>query len=186
MVDILIPHTYIAERVENERGLEKEKEMTSKRTASKPRLMRVGVFVALGIAIHNFPEGLATFGSVATGDVSLGIAIAIAIAIHNIPEGISVSVPIFYATGNRRKAFVYSFMSGIAEPVGALIGYTLLFPFLSPAVVSSLLAFVAGIMIYISLDELLPLAHKYGREHLVLVGLLGGMAIMAASLWMLR
>lgn len=168
IVDILIPHSYIAERAKNKDN----------------RLMRAGVFTALGIAIHNFPEGLATFASAATGDTRLGISIATAIAIHNIPEGISVSVPIFYATGNRKKAFLYSFASGVAEPIGALIGYTILLPFLSPTLISGLLALVAGIMIYISLDELLPLAHRYGGEHLALIGLLTGMAVMAISLWM--
>ncbi len=169
IIDILIPHTYIAEEAKNEKDI----------------LKRAGVFTALGIAIHNFPEGLATFASAATGNVRLGLAIATAIGIHNIPEGISVSVPIFYATGSRRKAFLYSFGSGVAEPIGALIGYAILLPFLSQSLISCLLAFVAGIMIYISLDELLPLAHKYGEEHLVLIGLLGGMAVMAFSLWML-
>jgi len=168
IIDILIPHSYIAERVEEK----------------KADLMRTGLFTALGIGIHNFPEGLATFASASTGNVRLGLAIATAIAIHNIPEGISVSVPIFYATGNRKKAFLYSFASGVAEPVGALIGYAILLPFLSPTLISGLLAFVAGIMIYISLDELLPLAHRYGGEHLALMGLFTGMAVMAISLWM--
>jgi len=122
-----------------------------------------------------------TFTSAATGDVSLGIMIAVAVAIHNIPEGIAVSVPIFYATGSRRRAFAYSFLSGVAEPVGDLIGYLLL-PFLTPAVLSTTLALVAGIMVYISLDEILPMAHRYGREHLVILGVVAGMAVMALSL----
>ena len=147
--------------------------------------MRSGIFLALGIAIHNFPEGLVTFCSAATGDVTLGVMMAIAIAIHNIPEGIVVSVPIFYATGNRRKAFTYSFLSGVAEPVGALVGYGILFPFLTPAILSSSLAFVAGIMVYISLDEILPMAHRYGKEHLVLTGIGIGMLVMALSLFLL-
>ena len=170
IIDILIPHSYIAEEAKKDKAL----------------LMRTGLFMALGIGIHNFPEGLATFASAATGDVRLGLAIATAIAIHNIPEGISVSVPIFYATGSRKKAFLYSFASGVAEPVGALIGYTILLPFLSQTLITGLLVFVAGIMIYISLDELLPLAHKYGEEHLVLIGLAVGMAVMAISLSLFR
>ncbi len=101
-------------------------------------------------------------------------------------EGIAVSVPIFYATGSRRQAFTYSFLAGVAEPVGALIGYVLLLPFLTPALLSSVIAFVAGIMIYISLDEILPLAHRYGREHLVIIGLGIGMLVMASSLLLLR
>lgn len=148
--------------------------------------MRSGVLIALGIAIHNFPEGLVTFCSAATGDIAFGTIIAIAVAIHNIPEGIAVSVPIFYATGSRRKAFTYSFSSGVAEPVGALIGYGILLPFLTPTLLSSMLAFVAGIMVFISLDEILPLAHRYGKEHLVLVGLATGMLVMAISLFLVR
>ncbi len=147
-------------------------------------LMRAGLFTALAIGIHNFPEGLATFGT-ALSDVKLGVVIALAIAIHNIPEGISVSVPVFYATGNRKKAFVYSFLSGIAEPIGAVVGFLLLLPFLSDIVLVSLMAFIAGIMVYISLDELLPMAHQYGHDHMVIIGLVLGMFVMALSLLML-
>ena len=152
--------------------------------ARKSSLMRAGVFTALAIAIHNFPEGLATFAA-ALANPGIGVAIAMAIAIHNIPEGISVSVPIFYATGDRKRAFRISFLSGLAEPVGAAVGFIILMPFLTDAVLNGLLAFVAGIMIYISIDELLPLAHKYGKGHVVLVGLILGMLVMAASLLML-
>jgi ZIP family zinc transporter len=148
-------------------------------------LKRAGLFTALGIAIHNFPEGMVTFSSAASGETSLGMAVAIAVAVHNIPEGIAISVPIFYATGNRRRAFLYSFSSGLAEPLGAIIGYTILRPFLTPTLLSTLLAFVAGIMVYISLDELLPLAHRYGKEHLVITGTVVGMVVMAVSLFLL-
>ena len=147
-------------------------------------LMRTGLFTALAIGIHNFPEGLATFGT-ALSDVRLGVIIAIAIAIHNIPEGISVSMPIFYATGNKNKAFIYSFLSGVAEPVGAIIGFLILMPFLSEGLLASLLAFTAGIMVYISIDELLPMAHRYGHSHTVILGVILGMFIMALSLLML-
>jgi len=145
------------------------------------RLMRTGVLMALAIGIHNFPEGLATFAA-ALNNVKLGVFIAVAVAIHNIPEGIAVSVPIVYATGNRKKAFIYSFFSGLAEPAGALLGYLLLTPLLTPATLAMTLAFVAGIMIYISLDELLPMAHRYGRGHLVIGGIVLGMIVMALSL----
>ena len=145
------------------------------------KLKRTGIFTALAIAIHNFPEGLATF-TAALSDPTLGIAIAVAIAIHNIPEGIAVSVPIFYATGDRKKAFLYSFLSGLAEPVGALVGYLILMPFFSPAVFGLLFGGVAGIMVFISLDELLPTAEKYGEHHLCIYGLVAGMAVMAVSL----
>lgn len=144
-------------------------------------LMRAGLLTAIAIGIHNFPEGLATFGTALT-NVKLGIVIAFAIAIHNIPEGISVSVPIFYATGNRKKAFFYSFLSGLAEPVGAIIGFLILLPFLSENLLVLLLSFVAGVMVYISLDELLPLAHSYGEGHTAILGIILGMLIMAFSL----
>lgn len=145
------------------------------------RLMRMGVFTALAIAIHNFPEGLATFVS-ALQAPGLAVPIVAAIAIHNIPEGIAVSVPIYQATGSRGKAFVYSFASGLAEPLGALVGWLVLRPFMSDAVFGILFAGVAGIMVFISFDELLPAAREYGENHLALYGLIGGMAVMAVSL----
>jgi zinc transporter, ZIP family len=156
----------------------------SKNMKSKAHLMSIGVFTALAIGIHNFPEGLATFAS-AFSDIRLGLVIAIAIAIHNIPEGISVSVPIFYATGDRKKAFIYSFLSGLAEPVGGLIGFLVLMPFLSPWVVAFLLALVGGIMVYISLDKILPTASNYGYSHTMIIGLALGMFIMAVSIIMM-
>lgn len=154
------------------------------KTLLDKKLLRASMMTALAIGIHNFPEGLATFGA-ALSDTKLGILIAIAIAIHNIPEGISVSMPIFYATGNKNKAFFFSAISGLSEPLGALVGYALLRPFLSPDLLAGLLAFVAGIMIYISVDELLPMAHRYGHSHTVIIGIISGMIIMAASLIML-
>jgi len=147
-------------------------------------LMRMGMFSAIAIAIHNFPEGLATFIS-ALENPTLGLSIAVAIAIHNIPEGIAVSVPIYYATGNRKKAFINSFLSGLSEPLGALIGFTLLFRFINDLMFGIIFASVAGIMVYISLDELLPTAEKYGEHHIAIYGLMGGMAVMALSLLLL-
>jgi zinc transporter, ZIP family len=149
-----------------------------------PKLMRMGLFTALAIAIHNFPEGLATF-TAALSDPGLGIAIAIAIAIHNIPEGIAVSIPIFYATGSKKKAFWYSFASGLAEPVGAIVGFLILMPFMGPEVFGGLFAAVAGIMVFISLDELLPSAREYGKHHHAIYGLIAGMLVMAISLILL-
>ena len=145
------------------------------------KLMKMGIMSALAIAIHNFPEGLATFIA-AIQDPTLGISISVAIAIHNIPEGIAVSIPLFYATGNRKKAFTLSFLSGLAEPLGALIGYLILMPFLNDIVFGLLFAFIAGIMVFISLDELLPTAEEFGEHHLAIYGLIGGMALMAVSL----
>jgi len=145
------------------------------------RLLRMGIFTALAITIHNFPEGLATFAA-ALSDPSLGISIAFAIAIHNVPEGVAVAVPVYYATGNRGRALLYSFLSGCAEPAGALVGYFLLLRFMNEATFGVVFAMVAGIMVFISLDELLPTAHKYGEHHLAIGGLIGGMLVMAASL----
>jgi ZIP family zinc transporter len=144
-------------------------------------LYKTGAFTALAIAIHNFPEGLATF-TATLKDPALGIPIAVAIAIHNIPEGIAVSVPMYYATGSRRRAFLYSFLSGLAEPLGAVIGYTVLYYLFNDVVFGLLFAAVAGIMVFISLDELLPTAEEYGEHHLAVYGLIGGMAVMALSL----
>lgn len=149
--------------------------------ASKKKLMRTGVYTALAVGIHNFPEGLATFVS-ALRDPKLAIPIVVAIAIHNIPEGIAVSVPIYYATGSRKKALIYSFASGLSEPIGAIFGYTLLMPFMNEIVFGILFASVAGIMVFISLDELLPAAQEYGEHHSAIYGLIAGMVIMAVSL----
>lgn len=146
-------------------------------------LKRMGFFSALAIAIHNFPEGLATFTG-ALQDPGLGISIAVAVAIHNIPEGIAVSVPLYYATGSKKKAFIWSFLSGLSEPVGAVVGYFLLMQFFNELMFGILFAGVAGIMVYISLDELLPTAEKYGEHHIAIYGVISGMIVMAVSLLM--
>lgn len=150
----------------------------------QPKLMRVGLMSALAIAIHNFPEGIATF-TAGINDPTLGLAIALAVAIHNIPEGIAVSVPIFYATESRRKAFLWSLLSGLAEPLGALVAWLLLAPLMTPALLGCVLTGVAGIMVYISLDELLPAAREYGEAHTAILGVVVGMAVMAVSLILL-
>lgn len=155
------------------------KEISDK--SSSDSLLRTGVLTALAIAIHNFPEGLVTFLS-ALVDPYLGVSIAVAVAIHNIPEGISVSVPIFYATGNKKRAFAYSFSSGLSEPAGALVGYFLLRPFLNEIIIGVLFAAVAGVMVFISFDELLPAAREYGKGHTAILGVVLGMAVMATSL----
>ncbi len=149
-------------------------------------LRRTGILTAVAIAIHNFPEGIATFATT-LGDPSLGITIAIAIAIHNIPEGISVSIPIYYATKNKWKSFGLSFASGIAEPIGALIAFGIIKIFVSDLLINDLvigisLAVIAGIMVYISIDELIPVAREYGKGDVVMAGVVTGMVIMAASL----
>ena len=149
----------------------------------KNGLHRTGILVALSIAIHNFPEGIATFTSALTS-LDVAIPITIAIAIHNIPEGIAVAVPVYHATGNRKKAFWYSFASGLSEPLGAVIAFLFLMPFWTPAINGVVLAAVSGIMVFISLDELLPSAQKYGEHHVSIIGLVFGMVLMAVSLYM--
>jgi zinc transporter, ZIP family len=145
------------------------------------KLLRTGFLTAMVITIHNFPEGIATLFATLESP-RFGAAIAIAIAIHNIPEGIAISVPVYYSTGSRRRAFWYSFASGLSEPLGALIGYLLLKDRIGGPTFGIILSAVAGIMIYISLDELLPSAREYGKPHLAMAGLFGGMAVMGASL----
>lgn len=145
------------------------------------KLHRLGLLTAVAIGIHNFPEGIATFFAAMT-DPAVGISVAVAIALHNIPEGISISIPIYYATGSRRKAFWYSFLSGLSEPIGALIGFLALRPFLNSMLIDIVFAAVAGIMVFISLDQLVPHAKKFGEGHQSVYGLISGMAIMAVTL----
>ena len=175
LIDKLIPS------YENPHEMNVEQKIKDSTDEQKSKLMRMGMFSALAIGIHNFPEGLATFMSGLT-DPTLGVSIAVAIAIHNIPEGLAVSAPIFYATKSRKKAFVFSFLSGLAEPVGALIGYFVLRSIFNEATFGVIFASVAGIMVYISLDELLPTAEEYGEHHLAIGGLIAGMFVMAVSL----
>lgn len=148
-------------------------------------LLRMGLFVALAIAIHNFPEGLATFLLV-LDDPEIGIALAIAVAMHNIPEGIAVSVPVYYATKSKLKAFRLSFLSGLAEPAGAVIGYLILAQFLNHLVLGVIFAMVGGVMIFLAIDTLLPTARNSARGHLTVYGVIAGMAVMAMSLVLLR
>jgi len=177
IIDKLIPS------IENPHELSNLKDGLSEIEKSQ-RLKRMGLFSALAIGIHNFPEGLATFMA-AIEDPALGVSIAVAVAIHNIPEGVAVSVPLYYATKSRKKAFWYSFSSGLAEPVGAIIGFFILQAFISETIFGVVFAAVAGIMVYISLDELLPTAEEYGEHHIAIGGLIAGMFVMAISLLLL-
>ena len=175
LIDKLIPS------YENPHEVNLKQKIAESTEVEKSKLMRMGAFSALAIGIHNFPEGLATFMS-ALSDPALGISIAVAVAIHNIPEGLAVSAPIYYATKSRRKAFVLSFLSGLAEPIGAIIGYFILRSIFNDTTFGVVFAAVAGIMVYISLDELLPAAEEYGEHHIAIGGLIGGMIVMAISL----
>ncbi|HBE9725052.1 zinc transporter ZupT [Clostridioides difficile] len=179
VIDKLIPQE------ENPHEIKKMENIEEKNIKKNKSLLRTGIFTAMAIAIHNFPEGLATFIS-ALDDVTIAIPIAIAIAIHNIPEGISVSVPVYYATGDKKKAFYYSFLSGMSEPLGAIIGYALLRNFFNDITLGIVFAIVGGIMVFISLDELLPSAREYGEHHLSIYGLIAGMGVMAISLLLFK
>jgi ZIP family zinc transporter len=148
------------------------------------KLMRIGTFTAIAIGVHNFPEGIATFMS-AMSDVTVGVSIAVAVAIHNIPEGIAVSVPVYYATGSKKKALMWSVLSGFSEPIGAIAGYFILTLFNTDISLGYVFGMVAGIMVYISFDELLPAAHKYGKHHIAIYGLISGMIVIGLSLILL-
>ncbi|MDH4228006.1 MAG: zinc transporter ZupT [Deltaproteobacteria bacterium] len=168
-IDYFLPHDYIMETVVPD---------------EHSRLRKASVLVALGIAIHNFPEGMATFaGTLQSYDT--GVALAAAIALHNIPEGIAVAMPLYAATGSVKTAFKWSALSGLTEPAGAIIAGTLLYAFLNDFTIGWTLSMVAGFMVFISLDELLPVAHSYAKEHLAILGVSAGMALMAFSLWLL-
>lgn len=185
IIDKLIPHhenphefaetdtTDEIDHTENVKGKSKE-----------AALYKTGVLTAVAIGIHNFPEGLATFMA-AYQDLALGIPIAIAIALHNIPEGIAVSIPVYFATGSKRKAFYFSFLSGISEPIGAILGFFLLREIFNDLSFGIIFALIGGIMVFISLDQLLPAAHKYGKHHHTIYGMLAGMAVIALSLVLL-
>lgn len=179
LIDFLIPEDENPHELHNVEAIAEEDNAKGK----KGNLRRTGFMLALAIGIHNFPEGMATFVSALEG-LDVALPIVIAIAIHNIPEGIAVSVPIYHSTGNRRKAFLYSMMSGLAEPVGAVFGLIFLLPFWTPLVSAVMLAAVAGIMVYISFDELLPSAEEYGHHHFAIGGVIVGMAVMGFSLLM--
>jgi ZIP family zinc transporter len=175
LIDKLIPS------YENPHEVKTAQKIEAFTNSEKNKLMRMGLFSALAIAIHNFPEGLATFMS-GLSDPTLGISIAVAVAIHNIPEGLAVSAPIFFATKSSKKAFILSFLSGLSEPIGALLGYFILRAVFGDVTFGVIFASVAGIMIYISLDELLPTAEEYGEHHFAIGGLVLGMLVMAISL----
>ncbi|MCX7926954.1 MAG: zinc transporter ZupT [Candidatus Omnitrophica bacterium] len=167
LCDFLIPHEYLAEQFPGQ--------------CCDTKMLKTGLLTTLGIAIHNFPEGVAVFvGSVA--NIKLGVALALAIALHNLPEGIAVSLPIYCATKSKRKALWLSFLAGIVEPLGALLAIIFLMPFLSPTILYSSFALVAGVMVFISFDELLPVSFCEGKVHQSILGIILGFLLMAISL----
>jgi ZIP family zinc transporter len=175
IIDRLVPE------FENPHEIREVEEIDAIEKEKRRKLYNTAMISAIVIAFHNFPEGFATFAS-ALSNPTTGIAVAVAIAIHNIPEGIAVSIPFYYATKNRKNAFLLASLSGLAEPIGAVLGFMILYPFMNGALLGLIFAFVAGLMVFISLDELLPSAQKYGHHHLSIYGLIAGMAVMAISL----
>ncbi|MCL2224493.1 MAG: zinc transporter ZupT [Defluviitaleaceae bacterium] len=173
LIDKIIPR-----RVEEQNTMPTQSALTPK---DQKALKRMGLMSALAIAIHNFPEGLVTFMA-ALQDPALGIPIAIAIAIHNVPEGIAISAPIYYATGSKKKALLFSFGSGLTEPLGAIVAYLLLARVLNESMFGVAFAAVGGIMVFIAVHQLLPVAQKYGEHRQVMKGLFAGMGVMALSL----
>jgi ZIP family zinc transporter len=185
IIDLLIPEDVNPHDIKNDGELSGLKSEGEDRSLQRTQLHRTGIFTALAIGIHNFPEGFATFIS-ALHNLSLGIPIALAIAIHNIPEGMAVSLPIYHATGDRKRAFYYAFASGLAEPLGAIIGFFLLLPIMGDLTMGIMFGVIAGIMVYISFDELLPAARVYGNAHTTIFGLALGMLVLALSLLLFK
>lgn len=181
LIDKIIPHDINPHERRSAQELQELKSDNYNSVITNSALKRTGIFTALAIGIHNFPEGFATFIS-SLENITLGIPIALAIAIHNIPEGMAVSLPIYHATGNKKKAFWYATLSGLAEPIGALLGFFILLPLMGDLTLGITFGIVAGIMVYISFDELLPAARVYGNAHSAILGLVIGMFVMAASL----
>ncbi|MGL4491095.1 MAG: zinc transporter ZupT [Rhizobiaceae bacterium] len=172
IVDRLIPNPH------NASGTEAKK-------ADPDYVKRVGVMAAIAITVHNLPEGLATFFAT-LDDPVVGMPLAFAIAVHNIPEGVSIAIPIYYATGSKSKALAATIISALAEPLGAILGYLVLAPFLSPTVFAVVFGMIAGAMVFLALDELLPAAKRYAKGHETVYGMVSGMAVLAASLVLFR
>jgi ZIP family zinc transporter len=169
LLDYSVPHIHIDGQVDSQCN----------------RLYRGGIMTTIGIALHNLPEGM-TVALVALADLRLGIPIAIAIAIHNIPEGVACSVPLYCASSDRKLSFLLSFAAGLAEPLGAILAILILYPFLNPWVLAAATALVSGIMVFICFDELIPIANKYGGEHLTNLGIVAGFIVMMIGLGLIE
>lgn len=136
------------------------------------KLYKLGLITMLVIIIHNIPEGIATYITT-TNNSKLGIVLTLAIALHNIPEGISISIPIYYSTNSKFKSFIYTLISGISEPLGALICYLFLYKYISNTILGVIYACIAGMMINISINELYNEAKKYNKKNTILFVLIG-------------
>lgn len=160
-------------------------ELTSPDNKDKSKLGRLGFLAAFAITAHNFPEGMATFFATLEDPV-VGTSLAVAIGVHNVPEGISIAIPVYYATNDKKITFIACLFSGLAEPVGALIGYLVLSQFLTPFVFGSVFGVIAGAMVFLAMDELLPTAKRYSSGHDTVYGMVIGMAVIALSLVLFR
>jgi ZIP family zinc transporter len=181
LIDRLIPEKENPHEAHGPEELHVPVKLPKSDATSAAKMRRSGLLFALAIGVHNFPEGMATFAA-GINSLTLGIPIAVAVALHNIPEGITVSVPIYHATGSRKKAFMYSMVSGLAEPIGSGIAMLVLYPCLSAPLLSVLFAAVAGTMVFIAFDELLPMAERWGFHHLSIYGIITGMLLMGFTL----
>lgn len=177
VIDRLLPHGFNPSHVEG-----RESDLSAGDKHDNRRLMRSGVLVALVLGLHNFPEGASTFIA-SYQDVGVGITLAVAIAIHNIPEGLAVAAPVYAATKNRKKAVGWATVSGIAEPIGGLFAAIMISFFVPSELFGLLFGLVAGMMVFLSFDELLPAAQRYAsKPHHVVYGVAAGMAVVSLSL----
>ncbi|NMC10708.1 MAG: zinc transporter ZupT [Methanothrix sp.] len=168
-LDQLVPHIHMDGQVDTQHR----------------RIYRCGIMTTIGIAIHNLPEGM-TVALISLADLRLGIPVAIAIAIHNIPEGLACSIPLYCSTSDRKKSCLISFAAGMTEPLGAILAILLIYPFLNDWLLAAASALVAGIMVFLSLDELIPIANRYGSEHLTNIGIIAGFLIMMIGLVLMQ
>lgn len=182
LIDAVVPHVFVTEGHDLQVHPDCIPALADDGRAN--RLLRASILIAIGIAIHNLPEGMATFAG-ALKNRGLGLAIGVAVALHNIPEGLAVAVPVFCATGSRGRSIFWAFLSGMSELMGAVLAAAVLMPFLSPKLLAIALATVAGLMVFISFDELIPGSYSYGHEHTSVIGLVSGMALMALGIWLL-
>jgi len=179
LIDLLVPHDYLGQH-DHGQGEHEAAGLNAHRV-----MERAGVLMALGLSIHNIPDGMAIFVAGAK-DAHLGLAIAVAIAIHNIPLGLAISASIYHATASRKKAFLWSFFSGLSGIVGACLAAVVLMPFLSDTVMGFVFAVVGGIMVVIAIDELVPAAKELSSEHTPMVGVIAGMIVTLITLWLLE
>lgn len=188
LIDINISHYYEFENkygnLNSESNLSEDQKHNRNGRKQYESLRKSTILIAIGVFVHNLPEGMATFVGTLK-DLELGVMLAIAIALHNIPEGIAVAIPVYTIYNNRKKAFLWSFITGISEPIGAIVVWLIFFPFINDFLINAMLSVVAGFMIYISLDELLPASHSLGKEHISILGIISGMFAISISMILL-